>query len=91
METYFFDSHGNLWMTCEPDADGAVAFGPTGAAVQIDAVTVSGETPWSTAKRLGLVVHGEDGGFDTLVDGGLNAGDGEDPACTFNGAAGMVS
>ena len=84
METYFFDSHGNLWMTCSADMDGAVAFGPSGAAIQIDVATRAGESPWSAAHRLGLVIPGE---WDVLVDGGLNAGTGEDPCCTFNPAA----
>lgn len=88
METYFFDSHGDLWMTSSPDADGSENFGPTGSAVQIDVITRSGETPWATAKRLGLVVDGMDGEFDTLVEGGLTAGNGEEPACTFNSRPG---
>ena len=39
METYFFDNSGNLWMTCDPSTEGAEAFGPTGAAVQLDDAT----------------------------------------------------
>lgn len=27
----FFDSHGGLWETCSPNAEGATAFGPTGS------------------------------------------------------------
>ena len=84
METYFFDTHGNLWMTCEIDLDGAVPFGPSGAAVQIDVETRQGETPWSAAMRMGLVIRGE---WDTLLNGALNAGTGEDPCCAFNPAA----
>lgn len=84
METYFFDTHGNLWMACSVDTDGAEAFGPSGVAVQIDVAHKAGETPWSEATRLGLVIRGE---WDTLIDGGLNAGNGEDPRCTFNSAA----
>lgn len=87
METYFFDTNGNLWMACSPDIDGAEAFGPSGASIQIDVLTEPGETPWSAAKRLGLVIDGGDDAFDVLVDGGLNAGNGEDPCCTFNAAA----
>ena len=86
METYFFDTNGNLWMTCSMDVDGAEAFGPSGAAVHIDVAHKADETPWSEATRLGLVIRGE---WDTLVDGGLNAGNGEDPCCTFNAAAAM--
>ena len=67
MGTYFFDSHGNLWMTCNASVDGAEAFGPAGTARKVDVETGNGETPWSAAKRLGLVVEGE---WDTLVDGG---------------------
>lgn len=87
METYFFDSHGNLWMTCDASTDGAEAFGPTGAAVQIDVETRNGETPWSAASRLGLVVRDD---WDTLADGGLLSGTGEDPCCRFNAAAAWV-
>ena len=87
METYFFDTHGNLWMTCTADTDGAEAFGPSGAAVQIDVAHKADETPWSEATRLGLVIRGE---WDTLVDGALSAGNGEDPCCTFNPEAAMA-
>jgi hypothetical protein len=32
MTTHFFDPHGSLWATCDGDAFGAEAFGPTGIA-----------------------------------------------------------
>lgn len=82
--TYFFDSHGGLHMTCDASEPGAAAFGPSGASVQIDVDTPRGESPWETATRLGLVVSGE---WDTLIDGAILAGTGEEPACQFNGAA----
>ena len=44
METYFFDTNGNLWMTCSMDVDGAEAFGPSGAAVHIDVAHKADET-----------------------------------------------
>ena len=45
METYFFDTNGNLWMTCSMDVDGAEAFGPSGAAVQIAPAAAAASAP----------------------------------------------
>lgn len=33
--TLFSDSHGGLWVTCDTEAEHAVAFGPTGAAREV--------------------------------------------------------
>lgn len=73
----FFDSHGGLWATTDLDtpaeiAARAVAFGPTGAAVECDrpAITLAAlgvilrqeehETPYTAARRAGRT-RDEDG------------------------------
>ena len=57
----FFDSHGNPWATCSFSQEGAVAFGPTGAAIKAPGPT------WLEAEAKGLIDRGEDGGFDILI------------------------
>jgi hypothetical protein len=36
MNEVFFDSHGQGWITCAPEAPEAVAFGPSGASRKVD-------------------------------------------------------
>ena len=35
-EETFFDSHGNAWTPCSPEAEGAEAFGPLGTARSVE-------------------------------------------------------
>lgn len=65
--TYFFDTNGDLWATCDADEYGADAFGPTGCARRIYVQTNPGMTPWSEAECMGVLVRAEHGDeFDTL-------------------------
>jgi hypothetical protein len=67
----FFDSHGSLWLACEP-AEGAIPFGPTGCAREATeeecAVLlgrVTARTAHAQARRLGLARR--DGEWDVLA------------------------
>lgn len=71
----FFDSHGSLWVPCDPKSQEAEAFGPTGAARPVRpephcethlAVTAvralanrEGITHWTAAYKLGLLEQAE--------------------------------
>jgi hypothetical protein len=68
----FFDSHGSLWLACEPAAEGAIPFGPTGCAREATeeecAVLlgrVTARTAHAQACRLGLARR--DGEWDVLA------------------------
>ena len=58
-----FDSHGALWVACDPEEPGAMPFGPTGigreaAEEEVDQLLGHlghGETAYVAARRLGLV------------------------------------
>lgn len=68
----FFDSHGSLWLACEPTAEGAIPFGPTLCAREATEEEctlllgrVSARTAYAQASRLGLVRRA--GAWDVLA------------------------
>jgi len=64
----FFDSWGQWWVTVAPDMEGAVAFGPTGAARRLPCEGLpAGVTAWELSRRAGNLVRATDEfGWDTL-------------------------
>jgi hypothetical protein len=48
---YFFDSHGGLWVTCDPCEPGAMAFGPRWTAREADPREIWGV--WETLHEYG--------------------------------------
>ena len=78
--TYFFDSHGGLWVSCESDHAKACAFGPTGMArpitlVEIGLVITTGPysvppppVPYVVLSKLGLVKEPAEGEEWATVD-----------------------
>jgi len=72
----FFDSWGNLWISCDPDHPDAKAFGPTGAAFEAaptmrefhSLLSQEGLTFYVWAKAHNFLVPSEEElGFDMLV------------------------
>ena len=69
--TAFFDSHGTLWLACDP-AEGAIPFGPTGCAREATEEEctlllgrVSARTAHAQARQMGLVRR--EGEWDVLA------------------------
>lgn len=64
MALYFYDSHGNMWVTCHANEEGAEAFGPRGTAKRHRE-----GLSWSVAVALGLVTRDDSDqgeGWDTF-------------------------
>ena len=60
----FFDSHGNLHITCDASDHGAGAFGPTGisrqaTAEEVAALGLDPDSPWRSAVDAGRVQHAD--------------------------------
>jgi len=65
---FFFDSHGALWATCDPDFPTAQPFGPQWAArearvVELNITPIPGETPFSSAQEHGCEIWEDDQGW----------------------------
>lgn len=65
---FFFDSAGNLWATCAPDATGAEAFGPRWTARRADLselgiTPMAGRTDFTAAEAAGLTWEEEEWTF----------------------------
>jgi hypothetical protein len=62
---FFFDSCGDLHVTCDAGQPAAAAFGPRGISrpaspEEVGLVVVAGETPYTAASRVGRVIDPED-------------------------------
>lgn len=93
MDVYFFDSHGELWVTCDPNDADACASWPRRAARRIVVDVPDGTTPWAIAAAMGIVRPGdaEFYEFDTVDAGNIIAGDWEtDPITRFVNDRGQV-
>jgi len=90
MKVYFFDSHGDLWVTCGADDPDAQAFGPAGTAKEFHVHSECYDSPWECARAYGILNESGCGDFDTVDEHNVLAGDGEDPIATFFDARGEI-